>query len=93
MSAGKGIVGHGAQSAPPQPGVMEQPISRKVEFLGAQIVAGTTPDGNRLLSIIDPGSQTVYQVTLTPEGAREVGKGLISTVPIADASEMPGGGS
>jgi hypothetical protein len=88
VSAGKGIAGHNGKPAPLAiPG-----ISRRVEFLEANIDVGKLPEGARMLSIIDPGSKTLYTITLPADAARQIGQALISSVQVAGVDEMPKAG-
>lgn len=93
MNAGKGITGHGGQPAQGNgtPEVRIQ-LTREVRFLAAMVDAKRLSSGNALIEIVDPGSGTVYHAEITGEAARKIGRELISTVPIAGADEMPGGG-
>jgi hypothetical protein len=92
MNAGKGIVGHGGNGAPAPP-VQQINLTRTVKFLAADVQVATLPNGNRLLTILDPGSATAYSVELPNEGARQIGQALISSVQVAGADEMPGAAS
>lgn len=91
MSDTKGIAGHGGNGAPPPQQTVQIQLTRKIEFVNAQVLSGRTPDGNGFLQIIDPGSATLYMIQLSPEDARSIGNALASTVPIASPGDMPGG--
>lgn len=91
MNAGKGIAGHGQGNGAPQQ--VQIQLTREVRFLAAMIDVKRLPSGTALIEIVDPGSGTVYHAEITGEAARDIGRKLISTVPVAGADQMPGGGA
>jgi hypothetical protein len=66
------------------------PISKQITCQGWSVTVANAPDGGRILQLVDPIAGAVYLLPLTPEGARNVGKLLISSVPVAGVDEMPG---
>jgi hypothetical protein len=92
LNAGKGIAGHGGNDVP-EVKAIELQLTREVRFLAAMVDAKRLPDGNALIEIVDPGSATVYHAVITGEAAREIGRKLISTVPVVGADDMPGVGT
>jgi hypothetical protein len=66
------------------------PITKQVNCSGWQVGVVNSPDGNRILQVIDPGASAVYLIPLSPDLARELGGKLISAVPVAGVNEMPG---
>lgn len=94
MSAGKDIAGHGGNGTPPPTEqVVQLPITKQTTFNGVQVDAQPTPDGGRQLVIIDPGGGHVYLLPMAGDLAREIGRKLMSSVPVAGADEMPKSGT
>jgi len=79
-------------SQPPPVQEVQVPVTKQINCNGWSVNVAHAPDGGRILQLVDPGAGAVYLLPLSPEGARNVGKLLISSVPVAGADEMPGAG-
>lgn len=71
---------------PPMPPVLTKQIVYTDVPIGVQV----TPDGERRIQVVDFASGTVHIFPLHAEGARDIGKKLLSgNVELATAADIP----